>query len=725
MTAPATTATDVTTLRLGTVEVDIASDSDHPVSLLAVRPAGTGVPAERGDGTALVEVGLLGDGHMTPQSSRHDLLATMGRLRPLSIDPTGPSSARVVQVDPATGLEVTVELDADPEAPALRWRTTAANTGAETVTLGYLSSAAVAGVGEVAGRHPCLDPGAILHVPRNAWTAEARWHATPLAVSGLVHVGSWPRGGTSSRAPRHGSRGSSRVEAFGTWSTADFLPMGAISLDGSPSSGGPRTWLWQIEHNGPWSYTLADEAADVVVRANGPADAEHDFRHRLAAGETFTAVPATVVVVDGELTDALRALTVSRRRHRRQHPDNRTLPVIFNDYMNCLMGDPTTEKLRPVIDAAAAAGAEYFVIDAGWYADGPGWWDSVGAWEPSTTRFPDGGLAAVIDRIHDRGMVPGLWLEPEVIGVASPVADELPDEAFFGVDGQRLIEAGRHQLDFRHPEARAHLDAVVDRLVGDFGIGYFKLDYNINPGHGTTVDAASRGDGLLGHNRAFLRWIDDVLDRHPGLVLENCSSGGCRMEYGQLSHFTLQSTSDQLDPLRYASIAAGVASAVLPEQSATWAYPLPDNDDETNALCLVNAMLGRIHLSGRLDLMDERQRAVVQPALDRYKEYREKLAAALPFWPLGLPGWDDTWVALGMTYLPEDGPGESWIAVWRRGGADSVRLPGVAPGGSRVEVLYPEPSDELPTTVTVDGDDLVVELPHTPSARMLHVRHEG
>lgn len=100
--------------------------------------------------------------------------------------------------------------------------------------------------------------------------------------------------------------------------------------------------------------------------------------------------------------------------------------------------------------------------------------------QPSTQRFPDGGLKVVIDAIHEAGMVPGLWLEPEVIGVKSPQAQTLPDDAFFTVDGIRLTEAGRHQLDFRHPAVIAHLNTTIDRLVGEFGIGYFKLDYNIN-----------------------------------------------------------------------------------------------------------------------------------------------------------------------------------------------------------------------------------------------------
>ena len=77
----------------------------------------------------------------------------------------------------------------------------------------------------------------------------------------------------------------------------------------------------------------------------------------------------------------------------------------YNDYMNCLYGDPTTEKLIPLIDAAAEAGCEYFCIDAGWYADGI-WWDEVGEWKPSSVRFPKG-IIEPINHILEKGMIPG------------------------------------------------------------------------------------------------------------------------------------------------------------------------------------------------------------------------------------------------------------------------------------------------------------------------------
>ena len=195
---------------------------------------------------------------------------------------------------------------------------------------------------------------------------------------------------------------------------------------------------------------------------------------------------ALALAADGGPDGAFAALTRYRRATRRPHPDHRQLPVVFNDYMNCLMGDPTTAKLLPLVDAAAEAGAEYFVIDAGWYDDEDGgWWSTrrrLGTRPPPAS--PDrAGFMKSWTASGSVGMVPGLWLEPEAVGVSSPIAKSLPEEAFFRRDGQRVSEGGgRYHLDLRHPAARAHLDEVVDRLVGEWGVGYLKLDHNTDSG---------------------------------------------------------------------------------------------------------------------------------------------------------------------------------------------------------------------------------------------------
>ena len=79
----------------------------------------------------------------------------------------------------------------------------------------------------------------------------------------------------------------------------------------------------------------------------------------------------------GGLDEAVGALTQYRRAIRRKNQDNEKLPVIFNDYMNCLFGEPTTKKELPMIKRAAEMGCEYYCVDCGWYSAGH-WWDSVG-----------------------------------------------------------------------------------------------------------------------------------------------------------------------------------------------------------------------------------------------------------------------------------------------------------------------------------------------------------
>ena len=267
-------------------------------------------------------------------------------------------------------------------------------------------------------------------------------------------------------------------------------------------------------------------------------------------------------------------------------------------------------------------------------------------------------------------MVPGLWLEPEVVGVNSPVVTQLPPEAFFQRDGRLVTEHGRHHLDLRHPAAVKHLDEVVDFVVGDLGVGYLKLDYNIEIAPGPNTGGLSPGAGLLEANRAQLDWLDAVLDRHPALVLENCSSGGMRIDYALLSRLQLQSTSDQQDPLRYPPIAAAAPAAIAPEQAASWAYPQPSFTDDEIAFTLCGAMLGRIYLSGHLDHMSREQRALVAEAVRVHKDLRGSLASALPFWPLGLPRWTDPWIALGLR-----APEASYLTVWHRGPFEGDREP--------------------------------------------------
>lgn len=162
-------------------------------------------------------------------------------------------------------------------------------------------------------------------------------------------------------------------------------------------------------------------------------------------------------------------------------------------------------------------------------------------------------------------MTPGIWLEIEVMGINCPIVGQFEDECFFMRHGKRVIDRGRYQFDFRNKKVYQFASAVIDRVVGEYGVGYIKFDYNIDAGSGTENYADSFGDGLLAHNRAYLNWIEDIKQKYPDLIIENCSSGGMRMDYAMLAAHHIESVSDQEDFRDTAYLAAAAPTAVLPE----------------------------------------------------------------------------------------------------------------------------------------------------------------
>ena len=127
---------------------------------------------------------------------------------------------------------------------------------------------------------------------------------------------------------------------------------------------------------------------------------------------------------------------------------------------------------------------------------------------------------------------------------------------------------------------RDYATGVIKRLVEEYGVGYIKMDYNIDTGVGTDYHADSAGEGLLSHTRAYLNWLDKIFEMYPDLIIENCSSGGMRMEYSMLSRQSIQSVTDQTNYIKMAAIAANCATACTPEQAAIWSYPLVEGTGE-------------------------------------------------------------------------------------------------------------------------------------------------
>ena len=586
------------------------------------------------------------------------------------------------------------------DIPVVRRWVEVENTGREAIGLEQVSSVALYHLGRQSSGG--MADKMKVHIPFSSWSGEGQWRTL-----GLRELGADVEDASHYRATCLGSR-----------SSAEKAPMAVLE-----DTEGGISWFWQIEHSGSWQWEIGhlflEEQHGLYLLAGGPDEDRGHWWKNLLPGETFSSVPVSIGCVNGGFAEAVGALTRYRRAAcRRPHPVDDGLPVVFNDYMNGIWGDPTLGKEIPLIDAAAQAGCEIFCMDSGYYAaPGESWWPNVGHWEVDQERFPGNDFMEVMDRIRSKGMVPGLWIEAEVCGTGNRLASK-PDDWFLMRHGKRIVYNRRYFWNFRNLEVLAHLDAVVDRFVREYGVGYIKNDYNIDLHCGTETQADSLGDGLLEHIRAFYAWIERIHERHPQVIWENCAAGGLRVDYGILSRAQLQSSSDQATFDRYAPVAIGSSALLLPEQLAVWAYPY-ENDLETTVFNMVNVLLFRVHYAGRPDLLDAENLELVKEALDYYKATRAQVAQSVPFYPLGMAGLRDGsgWMALGM----ETGQGAR-LAVWRRNAPeDECRIPldGIPPVAD-VRCVYPS-SPDLRPGMELRGDALWVKLEGACSARLFEL----
>ena len=509
------------------------------------------------------------------------------------------------------------------------------NISDENIGLEYVSSFSLAGIEKGGNVNDTLK----IYIPHMGYAREFDWHKY-----NIYDLGFWHNQPFSSK----------RIAASetGTWTTKEYLPMGCLINEDANTS-----IMWQIESNASWNWEISDICDVVYLKLSGPSENENGWWKNLKPNETFVTVNTAIVFSDGNFNASIEELTKYRRTIKRKHQADAHLPVIFNDYLNCLKADPTTEKLLPIIDRAAEAGAEYFCMDAGWYTEGA-WWDAVGEWLPCKSRSPSG-IEEVADYVRSKGMVFGMWIEIEVMGTECAIASEFEDNCFFMRHGKRVVDHGRYQFDFRNEKVQKYAESVIDRLVNDYKLGYIKIDYNINMGLGTEVNSDSFGDGLLQASRAYINWINSIMDKYPDLIIESCAGGGMKIDYATMSNFPLVSISDQSNDFKMSSVAFASATAVLPEQAAVWAFPAPKMCRDEIAYDMIGAMLTRMHLSGKIPWLNEEQFEIVKNAVLVYKNIRKDISASTPFYPLGVESYNKKYLCAG--YKNADG---AYLAVW-------------------------------------------------------------
>jgi alpha-galactosidase len=495
------------------------------------------------------------------------------------------------------GLVCTHELRAPDNSVYLEIQISAENSTAQPITLEYLSAFSLGGLSPFS---PDDAPGRLrIHRFRSAWSAEGRLETRSVEALNLER--SWTGHGV--RNERFGQTGSLPVN--------DWFPV--VGLE-DISAG--VVWLAQLACPGTWQLEISRRADQLALSGSGASRLHGEWIKTLKPGETFAAPHAVLTVTAGSLEDACDRLLVAQTRATSTQPEGEaSLPVVFNEWC-ASWGQPTHDKMVRLADRLAGTSVTYLVIDDGW-AERPGdTFQQNGDWIVNRHAFP-AGLRATADAIRARGLVPGIWFEFEAVNPGSAAWNETSHQLHR--DGFPLQVGNRRFWDFRDEWVHDYLATRVIALLRDGGFGYLKIDCNDSIGPGCD-GPASPGENLRQHLAGVQCFFERLRIELPELVIENCSSGGHRLEPSMLALTAMSSFSDAHETPDIPIIAANLSPLVNARQKQIWAVLRAADSADRLYYSLAATFLGRMCLSGDPVTLGDNAWSIVQDAIKFYQE---------------------------------------------------------------------------------------------------------
>ncbi len=292
-------------------------------------------------------------------------------------------------------------------------------------------------------------------------------------------------------------------------------------------------------------------------------------------------------------------------------------------------------SMRAEMEGAAALGAELFVIDAGWYPDAGAndafdFESGLGVWTPDPARFPNG-LKPLRDYAHQLGMKFGLWVEPERVNL-DVVGDVGLDERLLAKTGGSYGSERTGLLCLANAAARQWVLDQLTSLLDQVQPDYLKWDNNM----WVNCDRGGHEHGAADGNFAQVNGLYDVLstlrDQYPGLLTENVSGGGNRLDLGMARYTDVAWMDDRTAPSVHVRHNVEGLSAVFPP-----AYLLsfvtdhegePLHESPDVSLYMRSRMAGALGLCFRSADFTEGDNAGIAHEIAIYKEMRSTVSDA-------------------------------------------------------------------------------------------------
>ena len=303
-------------------------------------------------------------------------------------------------------------------------------------------------------------------------------------------------------------------------------------------------------------------------------------------------------------------------------------PILINNW-EATYFDFTEEKILEIADKAAQVGIELFVLDDGWFGKRDDTTSSLGDWIEDRRKLPDG-LKGMEEKIHEKGLQFGLWLEPEMISENSDLYRRHPDYVLHTPGRPYTYGRGQLVLDLSREDVCDYVIESISKVLESAQIDYVKWDMNR---HLTDVGsgfypAARQGEITHRYVLGLYRILDTLTKKYSDILFESCSSGGGRFDPGMLYYMPQTWCSDNTDAvcrlkiqyatsLTYPPITIGAHVSGCPNQQTGRETSL-----STRGFAAMSANMGY-----ELDLTkcSEEELEQIKQQVDFYKEIRETI----------------------------------------------------------------------------------------------------
>ena len=396
-----------------------------------------------------------------------------------------------------------------------------------------------------------------------------------------------------------------------------------------------------------------DETGCLSVVPGGYAPGED---YSLKAGKTFS-TPEMIYTFSHEGAGQASRNLHSWARKYWLYDASVICPTLLNNWEGTYFRF-NEDILKGIIDNVAGMGLEMFVLDDGWFGgkDFPRNNSSqgLGDWQVVEEKLP-GGVSAIADYAHSKGLRFGIWIEPEMVNPKSVLAQKHPD--WIVKEKGREVTTIRNQwlLDLTNPQVQDFVFGVFDSTMGlAEGIDYIKWDCNRHVENaGSSTLGADQSNFWVDYTQGLYSVYRRVREKYPDVIVQSCASGGGRMDYGAL-HFCNEAwTSDNTEALSrlyiqygtnliYPSIVCGSHVSAVPNHQTGNITPLKFRFDV--------ACAQRLGMELQPASMTEDEKAFSKRAIESFKSYREIVYYG-DLYRLGSPYDNDYY---GLVYVSAD-----------------------------------------------------------------------